>query len=350
MKGWRNKTKYGLQCFFDVLARSLGLNMLPRYLWFEVTDRCNSKCRYCNIWRKTKHRTPLTVGRLRGLFSSRLFRNIQYILNSGGEPTVRKDLVELLLMEHEVFPNATIQLSTNGLRKDKVLEAVNVLSSNGVVLSVGVSLDSLSESNDNLRGVPGAREKVIDLLESLQPLQEQGKVKVTVGITFTNKNEADLENTIKYVRGLGFQPLLNWYNTSGFYDNFESEVSCGKSIELLKKYFPDSAYRDHWIKSLRTGDYRFNCWALRSFFVLKCDGTASTCLSHYDWEFGNMACNEPSYVWEDQPSNVVRAKVAKCEGCCNNWGVGWSFQTEGYKRFKNYVRRKIFGSKDCIRS
>ena len=96
------------------------------------------------------------------------------MLFSGGEPLVRKDLVELA--SHATSKGMRAVISTNGtlITKEKAREL------KGVGLSyVGISLDGMEEVHDRFRGVPGAFRKA---LEGVANCQAEG---LKVGLRFT---------------------------------------------------------------------------------------------------------------------------------------------------------------------
>ena len=82
------------------------------------TYRCNSKCQMCYIWKNPTHPkdevTPAMLSKLPGGFDN---------LNvSGGEPTLRSDLAELIDVVH---PKArVVEISSNGLNADRLVPII----------------------------------------------------------------------------------------------------------------------------------------------------------------------------------------------------------------------------------
>ena len=155
------------------LLRGLGTSvqkdlgrLKPRWLWFGVTDKCNSRCVYCNIWKMKPCPDPLTPSEIEIILSNDLFKNIQYVLNSGGEPVMRTDIKDVFAVEHKVLPDARLQLSTNGILVDSIISLVQfALEDLGCHLDVGVSLDGVGENHDSTRGIKGNFERVNRLLQ-----------------------------------------------------------------------------------------------------------------------------------------------------------------------------------------
>jgi molybdenum cofactor biosynthesis enzyme MoaA len=83
----------------NILLRGTG-KLQPRQVMFAVTDRCNSKCASCQIWSSQPKLNLLTPEEIHRVFSQPFFSKVQFIINSGGETSTRKDLKELILSEH----------------------------------------------------------------------------------------------------------------------------------------------------------------------------------------------------------------------------------------------------------
>ena len=72
-----------------------------------VTDKCNSRCLLCNIWMNPS-RDELELK-----YFQRLPSNLRNIGISGGEPTLRDDLVDLIAVIRNRCKKAKLTFSTN---------------------------------------------------------------------------------------------------------------------------------------------------------------------------------------------------------------------------------------------
>src|SRR4030066_716014 len=84
------------------LRATRGESLKPQWLWFGVTDKCNSRCRHCSIWNQKPTENPLTPDEIYRTLNDPIFKEVKYVINSGGEPVVRRDIEEIVLIEHEV--------------------------------------------------------------------------------------------------------------------------------------------------------------------------------------------------------------------------------------------------------
>lgn len=114
-----------------------------------VTQRCNSRCYYCDSWKWQDFITDPTIEELKRIFSSLSNLGVKVVSLSGGEPLLREDLEELISMVKNY--NMRAQIVTNGisLSKDRITKLVKA-----GLDCVTLSLDTVDpEVYQKLRGV-----------------------------------------------------------------------------------------------------------------------------------------------------------------------------------------------------
>ncbi len=121
----------------DVLADGQGRRI--RYLRLSLTDRCNFACSYCSPvpQRAAESMTRPEIARLVRVFAS---LGIERVRLTGGEPTLRPDLLEVVRAIAAIPGISEIALTTNG---QLLAELASPLREAGV-LRVNVSLDTLA--------------------------------------------------------------------------------------------------------------------------------------------------------------------------------------------------------------
>src|SRR5207245_6649908 len=92
-------------------------------LRISVTDRCNFRCTYCMpaeglTW--LPRSDLLTFGELTRLLGVFVNLGVRSLKVTGGEPTVRADLPNLIRMFRGVGPDLDISITTNGLLLDRL--------------------------------------------------------------------------------------------------------------------------------------------------------------------------------------------------------------------------------------
>lgn len=115
------------------------------YLRISITDRCNERCLYCmpegyKGWQqKADHLTGAEILRLVRVAAGMGFRKFRL---TGGEPTVRSDLLSIVLGMSSIKGVEHIGLSTNGTRLSRMAAELRAAG----VGTVNISLDALDPS------------------------------------------------------------------------------------------------------------------------------------------------------------------------------------------------------------
>jgi len=297
----------------------------PRWMYL-MFDRCNSRCQTCNIWSQEPCSKPLKPEDFRRILSSELFRNIEYIGITGGEPTLF-DLYGFFRAGHEVHPKATLNVSSNGLLPHKLYDVVSRCLKEGMRLEVGLSLDGVGEFHDYWRGVKDNFVKVDWLIHKLSELRLLYPNLLTVGVgsTLTLETAGQADALVSYCRKLNVPFMWHWFNFASFYHNDPRPMDTAVFESAVLKVMGKSIFRDMWLYHLRTRKFpRLKCRALSSYFLLNCDGTVRPCLTLWDHSAGNMLEHGPLTVWHSEQAELVRKIVASCHGCLNKWACDWN--------------------------
>src|SRR3569832_616957 len=117
----------------------------------SVEDACDYRCRYClpHGYKKEEPEPPLSVDEIRRLTAAFADMGFWKVRLTGGEPTLRRDLVEIAKAVKAAPGVRRVVLSTNGAR---LLDLADGLAKAGVS-AVNVSVDSLD--HDRFREITG---------------------------------------------------------------------------------------------------------------------------------------------------------------------------------------------------
>lgn len=326
----------------NLIFRALGIPLKPRWVVFMPTDACNSHCLHCDIWRQKPTRDYLSPEEIEKAFSDKFFNNIEFVMITGGEPTVRGDLKDVILGIHSALPWASIQLSTNALLPERALEAAKTAIENNINFEVGISLDGIGKEHDRLRGTEGNFEKADWLLRQLVELRKKYKDKlgIAAGVVLSDFTLHSLQEIREYAKELEISLVEAWYNESSFYHNVGKNKFQRQLFEAVKSQ-PPSLIQENWLKFLKGESIKFPCFALNTFFILKCNGDVAPCLNLWDLKAGNVRDNSASEIWHSFEAKKARNAVKKCQGCLNGWGAGWSFRSSYYQILSFYIRHKF---------
>ena len=210
----------------------------PYAVTFYVTHRCNLDCSYCTQKEPDVFSDELdTAGTLQVL--KRIRRESDSIVITGGEPTLRADIEQIVMAARFGYKFRSVLLITNGTLLDRKLGILNGVT--GLV----VSLDALQADPTNPLSKPAAVTKV---LENIALARERlgSPRKVTISTVIEEWNIAEVER------------LLDWCGERGFVFAAQSaQMEKMPNLALLKsaKY---QALVDKIIERRREGKQAIN--------------------------------------------------------------------------------------------
>ncbi len=149
---------------------------------FFVTSRCNATCETCFYWEELNRPGDLSWDEIVKLSQTTPpFTDLWF---SGGEPTLRKELPEIIDLFVRNNGVRYVNLPTNGLKPNRIYEiAEQVLSRNpDLELHINIALDGLRESHDFMRGVPGNFERALESGRLLRKLKARFGLRLIVNI------------------------------------------------------------------------------------------------------------------------------------------------------------------------
>lgn len=169
-------------------------------LRISVTDRCNFRCTYCMpaeglTWLpKTEILSFEELTRLLGLFVRLGVRSVKV---TGGEPTVRADLPELIGMFRGVAPDIDMSMTTNGVLLDRLARPLAAAGLDRVT----VSLDSLLRH----RFEEMTRRDALDrVLAGIDAAEEAGLTPTKINcVVIGGTNEAEVVDFARWSRDRG---------------------------------------------------------------------------------------------------------------------------------------------------
>jgi MoaA/NifB/PqqE/SkfB family radical SAM enzyme len=143
----------------------LTANKRPISVQFEVTLRCNAKCGFCDYWK-----TPgeAKAHELKSFADAARFFNPMIITFTGGEPTLRRDLEDVVSAVNGAVRVKYMSMITHGgmLTPERALSLWNA-----GINQINISLDYLDGRHDVARGIPGLTDKI---MRTVPALREKG--------------------------------------------------------------------------------------------------------------------------------------------------------------------------------
>ena len=173
----------------------------PPYITFCITDYCNLRCKMCPFQHSRIERHILPLNLIKRVVDE-IYDFTYYINLCGrGEPFLHPDLFKII--EYVKARNLICAVGTNGtLLKEKAEDLIN----SGVDI-LNVSIDSVGEKHDEIRGLTGTFEKVLDGLRKIQSIRSPYNPIVTVNYTITGYGYRDLLTLYEIVKEIGIDIL-----------------------------------------------------------------------------------------------------------------------------------------------
>ena len=247
-----------------------------------VTSRCNAFCQTCFYHAELNQPGDLTFAQIEKV--SRTMPAITDLWLSGGEPTLRRDLSEIIDMFVANNGVDRIIIPTNGLIKSRVYDVVDCALGNNpaIDLYLNIALDGYGETHDRIRGVPGNWEKALDCIESLYPLKEKytDRFRLNVNTVVCAENYTEIDMLSEF--------MWENYRLDGQYFNIiRGETLAGDSIKQVPPEVLPAMYAHVSKLTKRYGDRMFAADDRSKRFV-KNAVYAGAIITHYRTQHANF--------------------------------------------------------------
>lgn len=210
----------------------------------SVTDRCDLRCAYCMPERMTflPRKEVLSLEELHRMALGFIDRGITKLRLTGGEPLVRRDMIELVhALGRKVGDGLDeLTMTTNATRLAEFAEDIRAAG----VRRINVSLDSLDR--ETFAGL-ARRDSLPQVLEGIEAGRQAGlKIKINT-VALKGINEDQIPEIIAWAHGQGFDMTLIEVMPLGEVeeDRFDHYLPLTAVRERLEKQWTlhDSDYR-----------------------------------------------------------------------------------------------------------
>jgi cyclic pyranopterin phosphate synthase len=165
------------------------------YLRLSVTDRCDLRCAYCMPERQTflPRKEVLSLEELHSLALGFIDRGVSKIRLTGGEPLVRRDMIELVRALGRKLGDGLeeLTLTTNGTRLAEFAEDLREAG----VRRINVSLDTLDRETFTRLA---RRDSLPQVLEGIAAAQTAGLTVKLNTVALKAINEAEIPSLIEW--------------------------------------------------------------------------------------------------------------------------------------------------------
>jgi len=221
----------------------------PTVLIYNCTWVCDAKCTMCNNWKWGNRKEDMTLEQLEPVMNSPFWGAVENLNISGGEPTTRLDLPEMVEMFQRRLPRLRkIGINTTGLTPARAIpmltRIVKFCAEHGLLISIRVSLDGIGDVHDQVRAVKNGFDKASKTIEAMQALAKaHDNFSFGIASTIFAKNLDDAENILTWARTKDLDVVFNMLRfTDAMLHNGGLKETIGfqeREETFMRKFFLD---------------------------------------------------------------------------------------------------------------
>src|SRR5215213_5486886 len=187
----------------------------PTVLIYNCTFVCDARCQMCNNWKRGDRKSDMALEQLDGVMDHTFWGALENLNISGGEPTTRNDLPEMVELFHRRLPRLRkIGINTTGLTPHRAIpmltRIVKFCAEKGLLLSIRVSLDGIGDIHNQVRQVKAGFDKALETIAAMQALaKEYSNFQFGIAATIFAMNLADAENILAWSKERGLDIVFN---------------------------------------------------------------------------------------------------------------------------------------------
>lgn len=257
----------------------------PLKLRIGLTNRCNARCIMCNIWKQEDNTAPSLPHEIRPeeldtIFSrnARFLAQLRHISLTGGEPTLRRDFVEIWRVLHRHFPDLNMSFNSNGFATAKIVDFVEQILAFHPRLTVMISLDGMGENHDRVRGLKRVFAHTFATVQTIAGMRRSHPLlKLEINYVMTPYNVDDCLPLYRFCKqeGIAFNPI---YCVQGelYFNEGEDNVSLpAQARQRYLQHFKEILGEDDSLQTREIVDQLldrprdFDCWAGRTTILIE---------------------------------------------------------------------------------
>jgi sulfatase maturation enzyme AslB (radical SAM superfamily) len=328
----------------------------PTVLIFHVTFVCDARCNMCSNWTRGNRKEDMSLEQIEQVFDSPLWKHIENASISGGEPTTRNDLVDIVRVLIDKLPRLRkLTLNTTGLTPHRgipmLTKIVQMCHERGVIFSTRVSIDGVGDMHNEVRRVKRGFDKAEQTIAAMKELQKTYPFNFGISTTIFSMNLDDAENILAWARR---EKLDIVFNMVRFTEAMLGNADLAKDIkpvneeeQRMRQFFLDRVRHDplldgqnyiymHYADMIGNGYHRTApCPFQTQGVMLNPDGGMFFCENSN--VVGNAVTEDPEDVYFRQTSQQHRNWIRdeKCPTCLSpcQMNVAAIKQVVPYARF-----------------
>jgi sulfatase maturation enzyme AslB (radical SAM superfamily) len=221
----------------------------PTVLIYNCTWVCDARCTMCNNWKRGNRKEDMTLAEIDRVMDDPFWHAVENLNISGGEPTTRNDLPEMVELFQKHLPRLRkIGINTTGLTPHRAIpmltRIVEFCAAKNILISIRVSLDGIGDVHDQVRTVKNGFDKASKTIAAMQALAKtHANFSFGIASTIFARNLTDAENILAWARTKDLDVVFNMLRfTDAMLHNKELEATIGfqaREEQYMRKFFLD---------------------------------------------------------------------------------------------------------------
>ncbi|OGW47857.1 MAG: hypothetical protein A2Y66_02130 [Nitrospirae bacterium RBG_13_41_22] len=268
-----------------------------------ATNRCNSRCNHCNIWKQTP-KTDISLNVVEDIISAKCTNSNFYETSfglEGGEFILHPKYREIL----ELVKDRDHILLSNAILDDRLINAVREFK----VKNVHISLDGNRDGYIKVRGI----DNFDKINHVVQELKNETRIKMVYSATPFNK-PSDFEFVKKYCKKNNVEMGISIFAN---YRLFEIDKGFKKNENVIKNYNLRNINNDY-VKTYKkwiAGKTKLPC--ISPLFKIVCypNGDIPFCCGRKEI-LGNLYQKSLDEIWYSKKTKKIQKSIInKCNQC-----------------------------------
>ncbi len=288
----------------------------PYRMDLALTYRCNNNCIHC--YNNRRNSEELGTEEWKKVLDILWDLGIPHVVFTGGEPTLRDDLVELI--RHAESNGQITGLNTNGRKLADAKYLASLVSAG--LDHVQITIESYdARRHDAITRVKGSYQET---LRGINNALDHGIYLVT-NTTIMQENLDDIISTIEFLRDLGVKHIaVNSIIRSGRglnahavdYESLEKLLKRGRELSIMGdfefRWYTPTPYCK--LNPMELGLGMKSCTACRLNMAIEPNGDVIPCQSYYS-PLGNILRDEFEKIWNHELCRGIRNRDYVPEEC-----------------------------------
>ena len=226
----------------------------PTVLIYNCTWVCDARCTMCSNWKWGDRKSDMTLAQLEPVLNTPFWGAVENLNISGGEPTTRNDLPEMVELFQKHLPRLRkVGINTTGLTPNRAIpmltRIVEFCAQQRILISIRVSLDGIGDVHNQVRSVKNGFDKAQKTIEAMQALAaKHSNFSFGIASTIFATNMEDAENILAWARTRNLDVVFNMLRfTDAMLHNKELQETIGfrpREEEFMRKFFLDRVHEE----------------------------------------------------------------------------------------------------------